>query len=118
LLYRFATSPQASSATGGAAIVLVAVMKQNTLYHMRAIVTYSDGSVQLDSDHTFQTGTIPLQRIPTMKMTTAIGSAPALGIELLSLTLGKLTALATDPSGNVILSSTTTTTRAWGFRSE
>ena len=93
-------------------------MKQNTLYHMRAIVTYSDGSVQLDSDHTFQTGTIPLQRIPTMKMTTAIGSAPALGIELLSLTLGKLTALATDPSGNVILSSTTSTTRAWGFRSE
>ena len=53
-----------------------------------------------------------------MKMTTAIGSAPALGIELLSLTLGKLTALATDPSGNVILSSTTSTTRAWGFRSE
>jgi hypothetical protein len=102
LLYRFTTSPQASSTTGGAVTVLVAGMKQNTLYHMRAIVTYSDGSLQLDSDHTFQTGTIPPQLIPAMNVTTAVGSSPAPGIELLSLTLGRLTALATDPSGNII----------------
>src|SRR5215472_6678791 len=71
LSYAYITSPQASSSAGGAVTILVAGMKQNTLYHMRGIVTYSDGSIQFDGDHTFQTGTIPPQRIPTMKVTTA-----------------------------------------------
>ncbi len=105
LMYALTTSPQPSSATGGPVTVLVAGMKQNTTYHMRAIVTYNDGSQQFDSDHTFQTGTIPPQRIPTMKVTTGSGMTPAPGVELMSLTIGnanQLLALATDPSGNVI----------------
>jgi hypothetical protein len=105
LPYQFLTSPQASSSTGGAVTILVAGMKQNTLYHMRAVATFSDGSQAFDSDHTFQTGTIPPQRVPTMKVTTPNGSTPAPGVELISLTLGnanQLLALATDPTGNVI----------------
>ncbi len=66
LTYALSTSPQATASTGGPVTVLVAGMKQNTTYHMRALVTYSDGSQQLDSDHTFQTGAIPPQRIPTI----------------------------------------------------
>ena len=72
---------------------------------MRAIVTYSDGSRQFDGDHVFQTGTIPSDRIPTMKVTTANGSSPAPGVELMSLTIGatnQFLVLATDPAGNVI----------------
>jgi hypothetical protein len=103
--YGFITSPQATSPAGGAVSVLIAGMKQNTLYHMRAVVTYADGTRQADSDHTFQTGTIPPQRIPAMKVTTASASSPAPGIELMSLTIGasnQLLALATDPGGNII----------------
>ena len=72
---------------------------------MRAVATFSDGSQAFDSDHTFQTGTIPAQRIPTMKVTTPGSSSPSPGVELMSLTLGgsnQLQALATNPAGNVI----------------
>ena len=105
LTYGFLTSPQATSSVGGAVNILVAGMKQNTLYHMRAIVTYSDGSQQFDSDHTFKTGTLDPQRVPTMKATTTSGLTPAPGVELLSLIYGQtnqLLALAVDPSGNVV----------------
>jgi hypothetical protein len=105
LSYQFLTSPQLSSSTGGAVTILVAGMKRNTLYHMRALATFGDGSQAFDSDHTFQTGTIPPQRIPTMKVTTPSGSTPAPGVELISLTIGnsnQFLALATDPVGNVI----------------
>jgi arylsulfate sulfotransferase len=105
LSYRYRTSPQEISSAGGAVTVLVAGMKQNTLYHMRAQVTYGDGSYQFDIDHTFQTGTIPPQRIPSIKVTTASGRSPAPGVELMSLTIGnanQLLALATDSNGNVI----------------
>jgi len=103
--YGFLTSPQASPAQGGAVTVLVAGMKQNTLYHMQAIVTYKDGSQQWDIDHTFQTGSIPPARVPKMRVTTAPGGNPTPGVELLSLTPGptaQLLALAVDPAGNII----------------
>src|SRR5260370_10683411 len=80
-------------------------MKQNTTYHMRAIVTYSDGSQQFDGDQTFLTGTIPSQRIPSITVTNASGSPATQGIDLISLTIGntnQLQALATDVAGNVI----------------
>ena len=105
LSYPFRTSPQTTSSAGGTAAILVAGMQQSTTYHMRAIVTYSDGSRQFDGDHVFQTGTIPSDRIPTMKVTTANGSSPAPGVELMSLTIGatnQFLVLATDPAGNVI----------------
>jgi len=103
--YGFITSPQATSSNGGAATILVAGMKQNTLYHMRAVATLADGSQTFDADHTFQTGTIPPQRIPAMKVTTSSASQPAAGVELMCLTQGsanQLLALATDPAGNVV----------------
>jgi arylsulfate sulfotransferase len=105
LTYALSTSPQTSAGTGEPVTVLVAGMKQNTTYHMRALVTYSDGSQQFDSDHTFQTGAIPTQRIPTVKLTAGSAASAAPGVELMSLTIGnanQLLALATDPAGNVI----------------
>lgn len=105
LSYGFLTSPQATSSTVGAVTILVAGMKQNTLYHMRAVATLSDGSRAFDADHTFQTGTIPPGRIPALKVTTPSASQPTPGVELMSLTIGnanQLLALATDPAGNVV----------------
>ena len=105
LSYGFQTSAQASVAGGGDVTVLVAGMKQNTLYHMQAMVTYSDGSQQWDTDHTFQTGTIPPARVPKMTVTTPSGGNPTPGVELISLTPGptqQLLALAVDPAGNII----------------
>ena len=103
--YQYKTSAQPVPAPGGTATLLVAGMKANSTYHLRAVVTYSDGSQTLDSDHVFQTGTIPTQRIPAMKVTSTPGASPAPGVELMSLTIGnanQLLALATDPAGNVI----------------
>jgi hypothetical protein len=85
--------------------VLVAGMQPSTTYHMRAVVTYTDGSQQFDSDHTFRTGAIPPERIPNMTITTGSGLSPAAGVELMSLTSGstnQLTALAIDPGGNIV----------------
>jgi hypothetical protein len=104
LSYSLRTSPQ--PATDGTNVsLLVAGMQQNTLYHMRAVVTYGDGSAQTDDDHSFQTGPIPSQRIPAMKVTTTPGLSPSPGVELMSLTVGnanQFLALATDTGGNVI----------------
>ena len=103
--YQFRTSPQATPVGGGAVNILVAGMKQSSLYHMRAVVTYQDGSSQFDVDHTFQTGAIPKARLPKMTVTTPAGMSPSPGVELVSLTLGdanQLMALAIDPGGNIV----------------
>ncbi len=105
LTYGRQTSPQTTSAEGGPVTLLVAGMKQNSLYHMRAIVDYSDGSRQVDADHIFTSGTIPPERLPQTVVTTPSGATPAPGVELVSLTQGssnQLMALALDPSGNVV----------------
>lgn len=105
LTYPFQTSAQAASPYGGALTFLVAGMKQNTLYHMRAVVTDENGTQQFDDDHTFQTGSIPPERLPQAVVTNPNHSTPAPGVELLSLTAGhthQLMVVALDPAGNVI----------------
>ena len=103
--YGYETAPVRVSANGQALNILVAGMKQNTLYHMRAVVTYEDGSWQFDTDHSFQTGAILPERLPRMKVTAPSGTTPSPGVELISLIAGdanQLRALAIDPVGNVI----------------
>ncbi len=105
LSYPLQTSAQATAPGVGALTFLVAGMKQKTLYHMRAVVTYTDGSQQFDTDHTFTTGSIPTERLPQVVVTNPNHLTPASGVELLSLTTGptnQLLTLALDPSGNVI----------------
>jgi hypothetical protein len=91
---------------GGPVSILVAGMKQNTAYHMRAVVTESDGTVVDDQDHTFTTGSFPADILPTLSATTSPGQTPQPGIELLnataSQTKGYLEAYAVDLSGNII----------------
>ena len=90
---------------GGAVSVLVAGMKLNSTYHMRAILKLADSTEFDDIDHAFTTGTLPATSLPSLVATTTLGGTPQSGVELLDL-LGSgtnsLGAVVTDLSGNVL----------------
>jgi arylsulfate sulfotransferase len=96
--YGFKTASQASASGGGTVSVLVAGMKQNTLYHMRAVFDY-DGGQAVDVDHTFQAGAIPPAKIPVMHVTTPLGQTPTPGVQLVSFG-GE--PFAVNPAGDVV----------------
>lgn len=105
--YGRSTGSVATPANGGPVSILVAGMKQNTAYHMRAVVTESGGTVVNDQDHTFTTGSFPAAILPQLSAITSPGQTPQPGIELLDATnstsiKGYLEAYAIDLSGNVI----------------
>jgi arylsulfate sulfotransferase len=98
------------STSGGQTLnILVAGMKPQTTYHMRAHVT-TLGGPWVDDDHTFTTGALPTslaapQISVGFPVATAVAAGPAPGVELLSLTSTNgesLQAVATDLQGNVI----------------
>lgn len=110
------TSVMTSSVTspGGQTLdILVAGMKPQTTYHMRAHVTWASGS-WVDQDHTFTTGALPTalaQALPTFSITrpasgTQAGITAAPGVELLSLVAFGNTpvpnGVVTDLQGNII----------------
>ena len=104
--YGFVTS--AITATAPTISVLVAGMKQNSTYHMRAVVTHADGSKEVDTDHVFTTGAAPSGRIPVMAVTLPARVTPTPGIELVSLNPPPnnpgnfLRVVALDPAGELI----------------
>jgi hypothetical protein len=73
-------------------------MKQNTLYHMRAILATANGQV-VDQDHTFQTGAIPSAMMPVMHVTTPQGQTPTPGVQLVSFS-GE--SFAVNPAGDIV----------------
>ena len=100
--YGMSTAPVAT--TVGPVNVLVAGMKANTTYHMRARADYDNGTSRLDVDHVFTTGSLPKGLIPSYTVTATSGLTPQPGVELVN-TLGRATpstAYATDVAGNVI----------------
>ena len=96
------------TAPGGQLLnILVAGMKPQTTYHMRAHVNWTGGSF-VDQDHTFTTGALPASLTPpgiTVTRPTP-DLSPASGVELFSLveppTTNMLTSLVTDLQGNII----------------
>jgi len=100
-----------TSSTRGLAVqnlnILVAGMKPQTTYHMRAHASWPNGS-WVDQDQTFKTGAIPgTYVVPQFSVTkTPAAGSPAPGAELLSLLNNSvpntLNAVATDLQGNVI----------------
>ena len=107
------TSVMTSAVTtpGGQVLnILVAGMKAQTTYHMRAHVTWSGGS-WVDQDQTFTTGPLPslpsyykpgVVEFPAISVQTPTpGLSPSPGVELLSLT-SAAQALAVDLQGNII----------------
>ncbi len=86
---------------------LVAGMLANSTYHMQATLQFGSGVTFTDSDHMFNTGTLPAGNIPSLTAATTQGMTPQSGVELLDLlSIGAMTnkigVLATDLSGNVL----------------
>jgi arylsulfate sulfotransferase len=95
----------AQPATGTSTGVLVAGMRANTTYHMKATLQLASGQQVIDADHTFTTGNLPADLIPSITVPQAAGAAAAPGVALLDLFVqpqNQLVALATDLTGNVI----------------
>lgn len=104
--YGLSTWQQPSASGGGPVTILVAGMKMNNAYHMRANVVFADGTQFNDIDHTFTTGTVPAANLPQITVTTpTAGANPQPGVELLDL-LGaggpSMSGVVTDLQGNVI----------------
>jgi arylsulfate sulfotransferase len=101
--YELRTWTQSVLKGGGTVRLFVAGMKPNSLYHMRGVVQFADGTRHVDEDQTFTTGSLPLGILPQFTATTTPGMVPQPGIELVNtLTSGRLQATAVDLSGNVV----------------
>ena len=85
----------------------MAGMKQSTVYHMRGVIQFADGTQFDDADQTFTTGALPANLVPTITTTTTAGMTPQSGVELLDMvTIGSPThipeVVVTDLDGNVL----------------
>ncbi len=105
--YGLTTWTQPVPMGGGAVSLFVAGMKLNTLYHMRGVVAFSDGTQFLDADQTFSTAAGPLAaaKVPVVTATTTPGMTPQSGVELLDMVAGSATAApvaVADLGGNVL----------------
>jgi len=98
--YGLTTSNQDAPGGGTALPILVAGMKANTLYHMRAVLQMPDGSQLLDNDHTFTTGAHTT--VPTITVSNPSGFTPQPGVELLDLVGTGTPVVITDLEGNVL----------------
>lgn len=111
--YGFTTST-ATAAGGNAPVAIeVAGMRASTPYHMRAIVSLSNGAQFTDADHVFTTGAINSAQLPQISVSTPAGLTPQPGVEMIDLSGGGLVqAFATDLTGNVLWGYTYTGTSA------
>jgi arylsulfate sulfotransferase len=108
--YNLKTWSVAAPSGGGSVPILVAGMRGNTQYHMRAVFqqTGTTNNVFTDADHTFTTSAYPAAQIPSLTVTTAAGQTPQSGLELLDLVgfggpgRTQLHAVVSDLSGNVL----------------
>lgn len=101
--YRQKTLAQTAQA-GTPVSILVAGMRANSIYHMRATVAESSSGTSADSDHTFVTANFPADTLPALTVTT--NGTPQPGIELMNPAEGLnhtyLQAYAVDLQGNLI----------------
>jgi len=105
--YGLTTWAQPVPSGGGPVPIFVAGMKGNTLYHIRGVVQFGDGSQFMDVDQTFTTGAIPAAQLPTITATTTGGMTPQSGVEMVNL-VGLPSTIApvvlTDLNGNILWS--------------
>jgi len=87
---------------GGPTKLYVAGMKAKTLYHMRAIVNFVDGSQFTDDDHTFTTGGVDAQQQNGIAAVTSPGMTPQSGVELLEPVGASSPPTVTDLNGNIL----------------
>ena len=105
--YALTTWSQPVPQGGGLVSLFVAGMRGNTLYHIRGVVQFADGTQFTDADQTFTTGAYPIAQEPSITATTTAGMTPQGGVELLDLVGGGATvapAVITDLQGNILWS--------------
>jgi arylsulfate sulfotransferase len=99
--YPFVTAAQTPPQDGSPVNIFVAGMLADTTYHMRALLTFSGGTVVDDSDHSFTTGDLPAQ-LPTIAVSQPSSLTPQSGVEILDSVGVQPQAIVTDLQGNVI----------------
>ena len=105
--YGLTTWTQPVPTGGGPVSLFVAGMKGNTLYHMRGVVEFADGTQYMDLDQTFTTQALPAAQLPVITTTTTPGMTPQSGVELLDLVFGSASVapvVVTDLNGDVLWS--------------
>jgi arylsulfate sulfotransferase len=100
--YGLTTWTQPVPTGGGPVSLFVAGMKGNTLYHMRGVVQFPDGSQYMDPDLTFTTGAYPSAQVPVVTATTTAGMTPQSGVELLDIITTTFPVLVSDLDGNIL----------------
>ena len=102
--YGFTTWTQPVPTGGGPVSLFVAGMKGNTLYHMRGVIQFADGTQYLDLDQTFTTQALPAAQVPAITATTTPGMTPQSGVELLDLGAPATVppVAVTDLAGNIL----------------
>jgi hypothetical protein len=110
--YGLHTWAQNTPSGGGPVAILVAGMKAYTTYHMRADVSFPDGTQFVDADHSFTTGGLPAARVPNISVSNPNGLTPSPGTILLQLNPGlggvpstptsQVNVAAVDNAGNLI----------------
>jgi len=101
--YGRTTWSQKISAANGSTDILVAGMQASQTYHMRGVIQGDDGQLFSDTDHTFQTGSVPdPAAIPVLSMEKF--GTPTPGVEMLDLVVpnGQLLTTVFDLDGNLI----------------
>jgi arylsulfate sulfotransferase len=103
--YGLTTWTQPVPKGGGPVNLFVAGMKASTLYHMRGVVQFADGSQYMDPDMTFTTGDVSGAQLPVVTTTTTPGMTPQSGVEFINTVLGSPTVnsmAVTDLAGNIL----------------
>jgi arylsulfate sulfotransferase len=98
--YNLTTWTQTASGNDAPVSIYVAGMLASTPYHMRAVISLSNGAQFTDADHVFTTGAIDTSELPQVSVSTPSGLTPQPGIEMIN--LGSQNAFATDLAGNTI----------------
>jgi arylsulfate sulfotransferase len=102
LNYGRRTWSQHVPAGGDTVSLLVAGMRANTTYHMRARIDLSSGITLFDADHTFTTGALPQASFPAVTVTPSDRLMTGTGVELLSSFGTDVSAVVLDTDGTVI----------------
>lgn len=98
--FGFTTSTQMAAGNNAPLAMLVAGMRASTPYHMRAVLSLSNGAQFTDADHVFTTGAINTSLLPPISVSTPSGLSPQSGVEMINPVTQE--ALVTDLSGNII----------------
>jgi arylsulfate sulfotransferase len=104
--YGLTTWTQPATETSGPVSLFVAGMRANALYHMRAVIQFTNGVQFMDADRTFTTSSLLASQLPTLTATTTPGMIPQSGVELLDMASipasAKFSLAVSDLSGNLL----------------